>query len=188
MTIYFQPTGSQDAPQPFDYARLIRADFGPEIITRKSPSRGTFWILEDANAEPADSPLYTVTSSIVFHADQFNAHYPHFKRAVRTWTRTRRPIEEINAMLDAREEAKELELLKRAVARLVRADDVVLNVLLALVNASTLGANAKQSARDAINARLTVNDAMRDAIQALQNETTTLKQQAAAGEDVEVTP
>lgn len=173
MTIYFQPTGSKDAPQPFDYGRLIRADLGPEIITRKSPSRGTFWMLYDAGARPADSPLYTIGERIEFTDEAFTG-YPHFKRAVRTWMRTRKPQAEIDALIEARREAVEEERTRRAL-------ELVLRYLNRLSAVPAVQNAVPQALRDRVAAavqRLQENDA----------EAAALKAQAATGADVEVAP
>jgi len=180
MQFYFKPTAGDGY-----FMHYPRFDLEPV----RGAADGQWYIVEDGE-RPADSPLYTLAENPLQLLDEPSALVakPHFKRALRTWTRTRRAQEEIDALIEAREAAKEEQLLQRAVASLVHTTAVLLSVAQALVSASTLGANAKTNATAAITARKTANDNLLTAIQALRAETADLKARTAAGQDVEVHP
>lgn len=185
-TIYLKPAGSppETEPQVFDYARKVRHDLGPEIITPKSPSLGTFWKLEDVNARPSDHQFYTITSAIEWTNESCPAPFAHFKRAKRTWGRVRtQDVATINAAIDAREEEAELAAMRRVTKRLVRTCKVLINLGQALVPASTLPQNGKNTALAALQEQENAINSLIAQIQAIENAATALKAADVATQD-----
>ncbi len=178
MEFYFKPINNEGY-----ITNYPRADLELE----KRPLVEGQWYIVETEQRPADGLLYDITELplvLTGNPSPLALDKPHFRRAIRRWRRTRKTTEEINAIIDADEERQEQDLLRRATAGAIRTDNVVITVALALVNASTLSANAKQNATSALNARKTANDSIYNALEAIKTQTENRKTRAAQGEDV----
>ena len=181
METYFKPLNGDGI-----FIKYPRGDFNP-ILGQTEPGQ---WYIVENDTYPTGSSNYYIIEELPINLTNESSslipNNPYFKKAIRSWSQTRKSQAEIDALIDTREEGLEYELLKRVVAKLVKSDDIILTGLYHTISASSLSVSMKQNASASIAERKSINDTIYNAIQSLQSSSLDLKTRTANGEDVNI--